>query len=255
MSDDASSAQPQELQLPEGDNLTLDHGISSDDLATPRASQYGATPASPTAEISSSEIEELTMNEDYFNPPLSPRLPITKAPSQLLSLQPGAASIATGAASGLQSKATIAISLPEGVYAEQQDGVRSAGGSGSVTTAPSFSDSTSMKSFAPTISTAAEHDVESMISEILGENEARFGSAFIEDLVDETEEEEDDDTVGDDEDGLDEGTHEFAILLCLRGILILLQKNSSYVGVQSESTFSSCRKQESPSIRVMGTRP
>jgi len=211
MSDDASSARLQELQLPQAENSALDPGITNDDPPTPRASQYGATPVSTVEGTSSSE--ELAMDEDYFNPPLSPHPPITKSPSQLLSLQSAAGQGTSGAAravSGLQSKATIAISLPEGVYAEQQDGVRSAGGSGSVTAAPSFSDSTSVKSYAPTISTTAEHDVESMLSEILEENEARFGTCFIEDLVNETEEEEeeeeeDDDTVEDDDDSLSEG--------------------------------------------------
>jgi hypothetical protein len=168
----------------------------NDDLPTPRASQYGATAAQTIAD---DHTEELTLNEDYFNPPLMSRAPITNPPSQLLSLQ---SLSEPGTPTGLQSKATTAISLPDGVYAQQQDGVGSASGSGSVTTAPSFSDSTSVRSFAPTISTTGERDVESMLGEILEEDEARFGGDFIEEVLDD---EDDEDIVSDDEEGLSEG--------------------------------------------------
>ncbi|KAF8250691.1 DUF254-domain-containing protein [Wilcoxina mikolae CBS 423.85] len=142
----------------------------------------------------------MNMNEDYFSAPLPPRLSTTKTPSQLLSLQPSTLPSASGSTTpGLQSKATIAISLPEGVYAQQQDGVNS-GGSGSVTTAPSFSDSTSIKSFAPTLSTG-DNDVESMLGEILEESDVTFSGPFVEEIEDETE---DEDTASEDEEGLSE---------------------------------------------------
>jgi len=174
---------------------TIESG-DNDDFPTPRASQYGAN-------ISSSEVatEALTVDEDYFPPPLSLQPATTKSPSQLLSLQSCTHPSTRGGSStsGLQSKATIAISLPEGVYAQQQDGVSSGGGSASVTTAPSFSDSISIKSLVPTINTG-DNDVESMLGEILAETDARYEGGLVEELIDEMEE----DSPSEDEEGLSE---------------------------------------------------
>lgn len=198
-----------------GSPLQDDPDESNDDLPTPRASQYGSLSFQPPTtgdgpvpdddddddNDDDDEAEHLlAMNEDYFHPPLSPKLPPVKTPAQLLSLQTTASP--STATAGLQSKATIAISLPEGVYAHQQDGM-SSGAGGSVTTAPSFSDSTSIKSFVPTISTN-DNDVESMLGEILEESEARFGGVVVEELVD--DETEDEDAASEDEEGLSDGS-------------------------------------------------
>jgi hypothetical protein len=187
----SQSTQPTDIPISEDAHRASE---GEDDSSTPRAYHYVAI-----------DGEELTMNmnEDYFSPPLLPQPSTTKTPSQLLSLQPSTLpGVSSSTTLGLQSKATIAISLPEGVYAQQQDGV-SSGGSGSVTTAPSFSDSTSIKSFAPTLS-IGDNDVESMLGEILEENDAAFSSSFVEEIVDDTE---DEDAANEDEEGLSEGNH------------------------------------------------
>ncbi|PWW73764.1 DUF254-domain-containing protein [Tuber magnatum] len=123
---------------------------SDDQLPTPRASTHPTT---------------IALAEDYFAPLLPPRpsLEVT-ASGALLSTQSATSSGAS--TPGLQAKPTTAISLPEGVHAQQQDAVVS--GSGSITGAPSFSDSVSVKSLVPTLS-AGDNDVESMLGEILEE--------------------------------------------------------------------------------------
>ena len=105
--------------------------------------------------------DELNVQDDYFPSPHPPPLP--PRPGEQLRPQ---------TATTPHAKATIAISLPEGVYAQQQDGVSSASG-GSVTTALSFSDSQSVRSLAPTLNTG-ENDVESMLGEILEETESTY---------------------------------------------------------------------------------
>lgn len=115
----------------------------------------------------------LALTEDYF-PPLPPRPPVNLRPT-IIHTAPGHRPTLSQAASvaSLSAQPTTAISLPEGVYAQQQDGV-SSGNGGSVTTAPSFSDAASgnsRKSVEPTMKVADDADVESMIGEILGEDE------------------------------------------------------------------------------------
>ncbi|KAG0635532.1 trafficking protein Mon1-domain-containing protein [Tuber brumale] len=123
---------------------------NEDQLPTPRASTRPTT---------------ITLTEDYFAPPLPPRVSLEVTTSNtLLSIQ---STTSSGASTpGLQAKPTTAISLPEGVHAQQQDAVVS--GNGSITGAPSFSDSVSVKSLVPTLS-AGDNDVESMLGEILEE--------------------------------------------------------------------------------------
>ena len=190
----------------ESSSASAGSGESNDDLPTPRVSQYGFPAFHQPSNV-------LDMNEDYFSPPPpSPKLAAIKTPSQLLSLQAGTAG-AAAAAPGLQSKATIAISLPEGVYAQQQDGVTTTSAGGSVTTAPSFSDSTSIKSTVPTISTN-DNDVESMLGEILEESVARFGALAVEELAD--DDTDDDEAASEDEEGLTDGSWSYPRLMLNR---------------------------------------
>jgi hypothetical protein len=182
-SDEAVPTTPSQPH-PSDDNPSIisEEDLQNEDHPTPRASHY-----------EEEAPKEFTVNEDYFNPPLlTRRPPLSRMSSQLLQQSGG---------SSLQSKATIAISLPEGVYAQQQDGVSSTDGNGSVTTAPSFSDSISVKSFVPTLNTG-ENDVESMLEEILGESELGFGEEAAEELTDESE---DEDTLSADENELSDG--------------------------------------------------
>lgn len=160
--------QDEDSIIPVSEDLTSSDTTSppsEDELSTPRASSYQP--------ISTSEINDLTaLEEDYFPPPLPPR-PTLEHSSSFLTLQNIHSATSSGASTpGLQAKATTAISLPEGVHAQQTDGA-SGGGSGSVTAAPSFSDSNSIVSLVPTLS-AGDNDVESMLGEILGESEGRF---------------------------------------------------------------------------------
>ncbi|CUS12661.1 unnamed protein product [Tuber aestivum] len=123
---------------------------NDDQLQTPRASTHPTT---------------IALAEDYFAPPLPPRPSLEVNTSNvLLSIQSATSSGAS--TPGLQAKPTTAISLPEGVHAQQQDAV--VNGSGSITGAPSFSDSVSVNSLVPTLS-AGDNDVESMLGEILEE--------------------------------------------------------------------------------------
>lgn len=125
--------------------------------------QHPSTNTDQTATIS--------LTEDYFPPPLP--LSLLDNSSTLLSIQSIRSSTSSRASSpGLQAKPTTAISLPEGVYAQQQDAI----GTTSITGAPSFSDSTSVQSLVPTLS-AGDNDVESMLGEILEEGESGFMAA------------------------------------------------------------------------------
>lgn len=138
---------------------------SEDELSTPRASCQSI----PSTNSESTDLTAL--EEDYFPPPPPPR-PILET-SSFLSLQNIHSASSSGASTpGLQARATTAISLPEGVHAYQTDGA-SGGGSGSITAAPSFSDSNSVVSLVPTLNTG-DNDVESMLGEILSESEGRF---------------------------------------------------------------------------------
>ncbi|KAL7276866.1 Vacuolar fusion protein mon1, partial [Rhizina undulata] len=158
---------------PEGDPSTAAAEIPhDDDLPTPRVSEH--TPALNSVATPSSQDAEITVNEDYFPPPppgVSHRAAFEGAPPTFISFQNTTSPSAPG---GLQGKATTAISLPEGVHAQQQDAVGTSTSS-SITGAPSFSDSTSVRSLVPTLS-AGDNDVESMLGEILGEHEGRFSS-------------------------------------------------------------------------------
>lgn len=140
---------------------------SEDELSTPRASTYQSTPETPeTPEAAGLTAPE----ENYFPPPLLSRTALQSTTSSFLSLQNIHSATSSGASTpGLQAKATTAISLPEGVHAHQTDGASS----GSVTAAPSFSDSNSVMSLVPTLNTR-DNDVESMLGEILSESEGRF---------------------------------------------------------------------------------
>ncbi|TGZ85549.1 DUF254-domain-containing protein [Ascodesmis nigricans] len=129
----------------------------------------------PKENTSDRHSDLLTVSEDYF-PPLPPRsLPAPQLPTHLPARPPPLSHRASTAS--LAAKATTAISLPEGVYAQQQDGVSSGNASGNVTTAPSFSegDAGSIRSIAPTVSTAdggeeGRENLEMMLSEILEED-------------------------------------------------------------------------------------
>lgn len=145
---------------------------SEDELSTPRASTYQTTPDSPEATDTSGTTDLAAPEENYFPPPppLLPRITLESTTTSILSLQNIHSSTSSGASTpGLQAKATTAISLPEGVHAQQTDGASS----GSVTAAPSFSDSNSIVSLVPTLNTR-DNDVESMLGEILSESEGRF---------------------------------------------------------------------------------
>ena len=259
---------------------------SGEDLATPRAS-HCAQPDGDNDSDGGGGGGGLTMTEDYFSPPFPPQpSAVRRRPSQLLSLQASARSGSPSSPKpGLQSKATVAVSLPEGVYAQQQDGVGS-GGSGSITTAPSFSDSISIKSAAPTLSTG-DNDVESMLGEILLENDARFGGSFVEELRDDTADDADADQDSDDEDGDgdydddedsdgddgdDDGDEDgdddddgegkrttfpplFEYRIAARAHQKKGKKRSWRAGGRSASTSSSCRRPESPSTRATAARP
>ncbi|RPA95847.1 DUF254-domain-containing protein [Choiromyces venosus 120613-1] len=123
---------------------------NEDQLPTPRAPTHQTT---------------ITLTEDYFAPPLPPR-PSLEVTTSNAFLSVHSATSSGASTPGLQAKPTTAISLPEGVHAQQQDAVVS--GNGSITGAPSFSDSVSVKSLVPTLS-AGDNDVESMLGEILEE--------------------------------------------------------------------------------------
>ncbi|KAI5778600.1 trafficking protein Mon1-domain-containing protein [Geopyxis carbonaria] len=184
MPDEDENHKGPETEIPKDDFATsnnaieaeLDETETNEDLPTPRASQYGRTTTDDDDNTPEAEDNSLTVDEDYFPPALPSRPPLDKTPSQLLSLQGNTGRPGTG--SQLQAKATIAISLPEGVYATQHDGMGSAEGSGSVTAAPSFSDSTSIKSLVPTL-TSGDNDLEEMLGEILAaDEEERFGGGM-----------------------------------------------------------------------------
>lgn len=139
---------------------------SEDDLSTPRASAYQST----TPDAPETPPHLAAPEENYFPPPLLPRAALESTTVSIFSLQNIHSSTSSGTSTpGLQAKATTAISLPEGVHAQQTDGASP----GSVTAAPSFSDTNSIVSLVPTLNTR-DNDVESMLGEILSESEGRF---------------------------------------------------------------------------------
>jgi hypothetical protein len=170
------SAHPGEFPAFDNQGRNTDATIE-DDSETPRASFY-----SEVAE------GELNLDEDYFSSPPPSRNAMT-TPSELLS-QKAAATTSSYNAPQTHSRATIAVSLPEGVYAQQQDAMSC---SRSVTTAPSFSDSMSIRSTAPTLKSLGDADVESMLGEILSETESRFCASSIQESIEESVEDEDTD--------------------------------------------------------------
>ncbi|KAI5801969.1 trafficking protein Mon1-domain-containing protein [Pyronema domesticum] len=176
------SAHPDEFPAFDNQDRHTDATIE-DDLETPRASFY-----SEVAE------GELSLDEDYFSSPPPSRNAMT-TPSELLSHK-AAAITSSNNAPQTHSRATVAVSLPEGVYAQQQDAMS---GSGSVTTAPSFSDSMSIRSTAPTLKSLGDADVESMLGEILSETESRFCASSIQESIEESVEDEDTDDEIDEE--------------------------------------------------------
>ncbi|KAI5818450.1 trafficking protein Mon1-domain-containing protein [Pyronema omphalodes] len=170
------SAHPDEFPAFDNQGHNTDVTIE-DDSETPRASFY-----SEVAE------GELNLDEDYFSSP-PPSRNAMSTPSELLS-QKSAATTSSNNAPQTHSRATVAVSLPEGVYAQQQDAMSS---NRSVTTAPSFSDSMSIRSTAPTLKSLGDADVESMLGEILSETESRFCASSIQESIEESVEDEDSD--------------------------------------------------------------
>lgn len=162
---DSTAVSPAEPTAPlsEGDTASPP---SEDDLSTPRASAYRSiTPDAPE-----SPPDLAAPEENYFPQPLLPRAVLESTAASILSLQNIHSSTSSGTSTpGLQAKATTAISLPEGVHAQQTDGASP----GSVAGAPSFSDTNSIVSLVPTLNTR-DNDVESMLGEILSESEGRF---------------------------------------------------------------------------------
>lgn len=175
---------------------------SEDDLSTPRASTYRSTEPTDPPDLAAPE-------ENYFPPPLLPRIALEPASASIFSLQNIYSANSSGASTpGLQAKATTAISLPEGVHAQQTDGASS----GSVTAAPSFSDSNSIVSLVPTLNTR-DNDVESMLGEILSESEGQFSgmgarlAGFGDAHIDDEEWDE-----SSDEEGLEEGMADVSLV-------------------------------------------
>ena len=163
-----------------------------DDLETPKASMFlsqhcnlptttssatisgGAHPTSPRSGISRRN-SSLSIREDYF-PPSPSSLPIKQPTHSPQHHHQHHHQQQLSSNAGLASQPTTAISLPEGVLAQQQqppgaDRINSSRGT-SITGAPSFSsDSGSLASYVPTLD-GRGNDIEEMLGEILSMDEA-----------------------------------------------------------------------------------
>lgn len=186
--------------------------------------------------------QDLTIGKDYSasSPPSQPLIEGTL--SKLLFVQSTPeASTTTG---NLQGRPTIAVSLPDSVYAKQQDGMRN--DKARVVAAPDFSDSTSVESNVPTINTR-DHDVPGIISEILDVRESFYSDCVTTgagSYVDSENDKSSTEWISTDE-GRRDSIHHSSVRLTFLQMYF-------YAGNRSTSTFLYFPLQGSPSIRDTG---